>query len=291
MRIAVTVFLVSFLSLCCSQKKDNPQGQTNKDTNKSISEQLTQKDKYFASSKVNTKIITDSIDSKSAKLFSGVYRGLIHTYATCVSDTATAIIYFDLERTPVTIVYDGTVLENANVRSNVIYVEGSELGRFVNNNKKIKFVYNGSMRQLQEPENNDKIDWTKIEFTASLRNKYDDYLTEYKNYLIFWNIFEQAFTKDDYEKISSYAKYPITGGSRDIKSFNELKTFLQQLKNEYIERVNRDPELYRELSKPTRFTDSDSCFPKEYIWIAFSSYLVFQYKNGFFEITSIRSFN
>jgi len=289
----VLCFLVLFAIGC---KRDNQTEQIKRNSEDSISGKNLSNENTSGIKKAG-KINSDSIDSESAKLFSGVYTGTIHTYGTCVTNEAKANIYFDLATSPIMIVYDGTIMDKPNIRGPKIFLDGIELGKFEVRDNNPEFIYKGSINQWADEEGveNKSFTWAKIEYTNSLRAKYENCLTEYKAFQKFWKEFKESFLNDDFDKIYAYAKYPIidkTGRKpvSNIKSAKELKTFLQGLKTEYTSNLNNDPKLHKELHEPARFTDNDPCFPKEYIWISFSNYMVFQYINGSFKITSLRSF-
>ena len=280
MKTVIAIFLFSLVFFSCNLKRDNHLEQTKSDTNISLPVKSRKKITQPDSTRNKTVDAIDSIDSETAKLYSGVYRGIIHTFATCDSDTALANIYFDLDISPFTIIYDGTVYENASL---------GDFGRFNNENGIIKFVYNGSVSNWYEPENNEMIDWIKIDFTRSLKKKHDEYLIEHKNYLKFWEIFEEALMKKDFETVSSFANYPIvdlTGEDKNIRNKEQLYEFFKANQSNF----NESFKYKNKMQEPTRFTDSDTCFPKEYIWLITSPYLVFKYINGKFKITSLRSF-
>ena len=241
-------------------------------------------------------IRSSSVKTKSDSL-SGVYKGTLDMYGTCVTSTAEAEIIFNLSTDPILVIYDGTVLKDTRLIENDVFVGEFNLGTFIYKNNNVGFSYSRIFDQwagFSDDEVSKPYILRKISDINSYNDKIEYYLSDDEKFRKFWNDFKKAFVKQDFDLVDKLTYYPLADeSSLDGKVIINNKDELSSSLLEYLKFHNQDENYIKEAfdSFPLRYSDSDPCFPKEYGLLSYMPYLFFKNINGEYKLFCFRSFN
>lgn len=226
--------------------------------------------------------------------FSGVYKGYVDSFGVCGIDIAKAVIYINYETSPMTIIYDGCVLEHYSYAGEVVYYTGQgkqiELGYFDLKKDKLGFYY---LRILNHFFYGDTTGykpffWTKTDELDTTDSDYKAYLRDYKYFKDFWSGFQDAFFKKDIDKLASYTRFPITDNTQTppVKiDKNDFPKFVNMLNDNILQIRGGKNDYDNDTWFPQRFGDNDPCFAKSYMWSYSSPRLNFTKVNGAYKLT------
>ena len=244
----------------------------------------------------------DDIRSSSLKTnsdsLSGVYKGTLDMYGTCVTSTAEAEIIFNLSTDPILVIYDGSVLEDTKMIKNDVYVGEFNLGTFIYKNNNVGFSYSRIFDQwagFSDDEVSKPYILRKISDINSYNDKIEAYLSDDVDFRKFWSNFKKAFVKQDFDLLDKLTYYPLVdeanlNGKIIINNKNELsRSLLAYLNKRNVNKENYIKEAFDDF--PLRFSDSDPCFPKEYGLLSYMPYLFFKKINGEYKLFCFRAFN
>jgi hypothetical protein len=237
-----------------------------------------------------------AVDASERPLsYSGVYKGMLDTFGVCTYDTAEAEVYFNFETSPVTIIYDGCVLEDYSYAGEVVYYTGgnaqSELGRFVRIDGQPRFMYKRILNHFYNEDSTrlKPFYWIKIENLSPENTKYKSYLKDFEKFKEFWEIFETAFFKKEFNKLKDLTEFPFIDNSQNppVKiSKKNFKKFITKVFNNAAGRINQMSTYKTHEWFPQRFGDHDPCFAGSYMWHFTSPRLNFSKVNGEYKLTA-----
>ena len=232
--------------------------------------------------------------------YSGVYRGTVDTFGVCEFDTASADIYFDFGTIPLTIVYDGCVLQDCSNKDNVVYCTFNTskltLGAFETQDKPDVFNYYRVLNHFFNLEETKpkQFTWQKTGELKDNFKAYDDYVADYNKFRVFWDKFETAFFKQDFDKCESLTNFPLmdrtTNPPKKIEKAN-FKAFITKVFNEQASRASTGGVYKTHDWFPQRFGDHDPCFAKTYTWLYSQPYFNFTKTSGEYKLTNLYEYD
>ncbi len=226
--------------------------------------------------------------------FSGVYKGYVDTFGACDYDTAKAVVYINYDTSPMTIIYDGCVLQHYSYVGEVVYYTGDnkqiELGYFDLRKGKLGFYYLRILNHFFYGESAGYVPffWAKTAELDVNSSPYKDYLADFQQFKDYWSGFESAFFKKDINKLAEYTSFPLTDNTQyppvkiDEKDFPKFCATLY----DNITQIRGGMTDYKtDMWFPERFGDNDPCFAKSYMWSFPSPRLNFTKINGAYKLT------
>ena len=226
--------------------------------------------------------------------FSGVYKGYVDSFGVCGIDIAKAVIYINYDTSPMTIIYDGCVLEHYSYVGEVVYYTGEgkqiELGYFDLRKGKLGFYY---MRILNHFFYGDTTGykpffWTKTDELDVNNSDYKGYLADYSKFKEYWSGFQDAFFKKGIDKLASYTSFPIMDNTQTppVKIDKDgFAKFVDMLNDNILQIRGGKNDYNNDQWFPQRFGDNDPCFAKSYMWSYTSPRLNFTKVNGVYKLT------
>ena len=172
--------------------------------------------------------------------YSGVYEGEIDFSMCCeMFEKGNGNICFDFSKTPPQILYDGILIENFSMESNVLkdkeefsYYPNNIIGTFENFNGNNGFWYNfQSGEETGMPEKSFLRKTGDVSKAKELIKLAEE---EKRRFEEFWYKFKKAIQEKDFKALSNYANYPVIDESELISKYKLNKSI-----NNTDELINR----------------------------------------------------